>query len=94
MGGLAGLGDAAAASTPPWPRHSWYLEWRADLEASAKLSISRSAGKAAREGSVRFKSGAGGAPVAEARLDPKKNRRISRRAGKKSLADLLAEEEI
>ncbi len=94
VGGLAGLGDAAAASTPPWPRHSWYLEWRADLEASAKLSISRSAGKAAREGSVRFKSGAGGAPVAEARLDPKKNRRISRRAGKKSLADLLAEEEI
>ena len=97
LGAGAGGGDGAgppADPTPPWPRHAWYLEWRAELEAAAKLATSRSAGKAAREGAVRYKSGSGGVAVAEARLDPKKNRRVSRRAGKKVVADLLAEEEI
>jgi len=88
---VGGIGDGAAR---PWPRHAWYLEWRAELEAAAKVSQCRSAGKAAREGAVRYKSGSGGVAVAEARLDPKKNRRVSRRAVKKAVADLLAEEEI
>jgi hypothetical protein len=64
------------------------------LEGAAAGPRARAAGKAAREGAVRYKSGAGGVAVAEARLDPKKNRRVSRRAGKKELEDLLNEEEV
>jgi len=71
-----------------------YAELHAEVAAANALDASRAAGKATRQGSTRAKSGAGGAVRAEALLDPRKNRRPSRRSGKRELADLLEEEGI
>ena len=63
-----------------------YAELAEEVKAADDLARWRATGKKRREGTVRFKSGAGGARAAEALLDSKAHRRVSRRSQKQGLA--------
>jgi ribosome biogenesis GTPase len=56
------------------------------VRAAEDLARHRAAGKRRREGSVRYKSGAGGRRTREALLNPKSHRRVSRRQVRWALA--------
>ncbi|BDA45177.1 probable small ribosomal subunit biogenesis GTPase RsgA [Coccomyxa sp. Obi] len=76
-----------------WSRHELYEELHEEVKAAEELARVRSASKKRREGSVRYKSAAGGARTREALLDIKSHRRVSRRQGRQGLQDLLQEAE-
>ena len=86
--------EPGCAVRPGWERHGWYVELRAETVAAEALASSRAGSKNARQGTTRRKAGAGGADRSEALLDPRKNRRTSRRSVKQAVADLLEEEGI
>ena len=86
--------ESGCAVRPGWERHGWYVELRAETVAAEALTSSRAGSKNARQGTTRRKAGAGGADRSEALLDPRKNRRTSRRSVKQAVADLLEEEGI
>ncbi len=69
-----------------------YAELAEEVRAADDVARWRATGKKRREGTVRFKSGAGGTREAEARLDSKAHRRVSRRSRKQGLADELGSE--
>ena len=70
-----------------------YADMHAELKTAAEAEISRMAGKRAREGTVRYKSRTGGKQGAEARLEPKTHRRVSRRSVNQWLSDVAKEAE-
>eukprot|EP00890_Picochlorum_soloecismus_P001071 jgi/Picsp_1/1965/NSC_05431-R1_protein len=71
-----------------WERYPMYADIFKELEALEELQAKRAASKRKREGNVRHKRTAGGAVRAEARLETKSHRRISRRSANQETAEL------
>ena len=71
-----------------WERYPMYVEIFKELEALEEIQAKRAASKRKREGNVRHKRAAGGAVRAEARLETKSHRRISRRSSNQETAEL------
>jgi len=71
-----------------WERYPLYVEIFKELEALEEIQAKRAASKRRREGNVRHKRAAGGAIRAEARLETKSHRRISRRSANQETAEL------
>lgn len=76
-----------------WERYPLYAEIHGELRALEAEEAARAAGKRQREGAVRYKSRAGGTRGAEARLEAKSYRRVSRRSARQRLGDLAREVE-
>ncbi|KAK9908042.1 hypothetical protein WJX75_002003 [Coccomyxa subellipsoidea] len=87
------LTEPGCAVREDWSRHELYVELHEEVKAADDLARHRSASKKRREGSVRYKSAAGGLRTREALLDIKSHRRVSRRQGRQGLQDLLQEAE-
>ncbi|EIE21063.1 GTPase EngC, partial [Coccomyxa subellipsoidea C-169] len=71
--------EPGCAVREDWSRHELYVELHEEVKAAEDLARVRSASKKRREGSVRYKSAAGGVRTREALLDIKSHRRVSRR---------------
>lgn len=76
-----------------WERYPLYREIHAELKVLEEQSAQRQASKKRREGSVRMKSRAGGQQGAEARLETKSHRRVSRRSVRQRLSELAKDVE-
>ncbi|CAL8469056.1 g8597 [Coccomyxa elongata] len=85
--------EPGCAVRKDWSRHKLYAELHEEVKAADELARVRSTSKKRREGSVRYKSAAGGTRTREALLDIKSHRRVSRRQGRQGLQDLLQEAE-
>eukprot|EP00884_Botryococcus_braunii_P018339 jgi/Botrbrau1/5189/Bobra.0172s0059.1 len=85
------LSEPGCAVREGWERQPWYAQLHAEVKELEALARQRAASKAKREGTVRYKSRAGGVRAQEALLDPKKNRRVSRRQVKQRTQELLRE---
>ncbi|KAK9811503.1 hypothetical protein WJX72_004946 [[Myrmecia] bisecta] len=75
-----------------WDRHPFYVDLHAELKLQEDVSRQRAASKKKREGTVRYKSQAGGRRTREALLEPKSHRRVNRRQVKQTMQDLINEE--
>ncbi|CAL5230096.1 g13554 [Coccomyxa viridis] len=87
------LEEPGCAVREGWSRHEWYAELHEEVKAADEVARHRAASKKRREGSVRYKSGAGGQKTREALLDPKSHRRVSRRQVRQGIQDLIQEAE-
>ena len=76
-----------------WERYPMYVSLMEEMKLVEAAKIQRSTSKKAREGSVRYKTRAGGRVAAEARLETKSHRRVSRRAVRQALSDMCKDVE-
>jgi len=84
---VAEPGCSVRGAAPPMERYPLYLKFLADVtERDASDVRGMQAAKRQREGAVKMRAERGGGAHAEARLDGRKHRRESRRAGKQQNA--------
>lgn len=82
------LEEPGCAVRGDWERYTYYCDLHAELSQQEEIQRERAASKRKREGNVRFKSRAGGKQGAEARLETKSHRRVSRRSMRQELSEL------